>query len=341
MKRIIFSILVFLLGLGEFIFGAKVATFPALNNPFYIIVDAEQLYITDGPTINIFSLKDYKPVVKFGRAGEGPQEFTLLPRRAEGNVNIFVHRDYILANSQGKVSYFSKSGKFLSERHYNSNGLFFQPLGKQFVGEGFDQVDNITFNIRNIYDADFKKGLELYRRKSFPQPDGKDRDPFHMISPIMRVYQDKVYINDAEELKILVFDSNGKKLPDISVNYDKLPVTEGDRQNIINWYKTNINFKDYYESWKNLLKFPKYFPAIRWFNVADDKIYVLTHKKEAEKSEFYIFDIKGTFLKKIMLPLKEKDERLWYPYTIGNGKLYQLIEDEDSETWELHVTDIK
>ncbi|HLP44706.1 MAG TPA: hypothetical protein VK469_02100, partial [Candidatus Kapabacteria bacterium] len=65
------------------------------------------------------------------------------------------------------------------------------------------------------------------------------------------------------------------------------------------------------------------------------------HKKEAEKSEFYIFDIKGTFLKKIMLPLKEKDERLWYPYTIGNGKLYQLVEDEDTETWELHVTDIK
>lgn len=339
MKRIVFSILVSLV--AGFIFAEKVATFPQLNNPFYIIADSEQLYITDGPTINIFSLKDYKLIARFGRLGEGPQEFALIPRRSEGNVNIFVHRDYIMANSVGKVSYFSKNGKFMNERRYNSLGSFFQPLGKQFVGEGFDLVENKNFNIRNIYDSDFKIGLELYRRESFPQPDGKSRNPFYMISPVMRVYQDRVYINDAEELKILVFDSDGKKLPIIACDYENLPVTEAEKARIINWYKTNINFKELYERWKNDLKFPKYFPAIRWFNVADDKVYVLTYKKEGEKSEFYIFDIKGTFLKKVMLPLKEKDERLWYPYTIGNGKLYQLIEDEESEMWELYIEDIK
>ncbi len=339
MKRLVFSVIVFLF--AGFIFAEKVATFPQLNNPFYIMADEEQLYITDGPTINIFSLKDYKSIARFGRSGEGPQEFTLIPRRAEGNVNIFIHRDYIMANSQGKVSYFSKKGEFIRERRYDSSGALFQPLGNQFVGEDFDQVGNTAFNIRNIYDSNFKKGLELYRRESFPQPEGRDRNPFYMISPIMRVYQDKVYINDAEELKIHVFDGSGKKLAVISSDYDKLPVTEADRTNIMNWYKTNINFKDLYERWKSILKFPKYFPAIRWFHVTDDKVYVLTHKKEGEKSEFYIFAINGTFLKKVFLPLKEKDERLWYPYTIGNGKLFQLIENEKTEIWELYVTDMK
>jgi hypothetical protein len=41
-----------------------------------------------------------------------------------------------------------------------------------------------------------------------------------------------------------------------------------------------------------------------------------------------------------MVPLAEKDERLWYPYVIKNGKLYQLIENLDEEEWELHVTEI-
>jgi hypothetical protein len=27
----------------------------------------------------------------------------------------------------------------------------------------------------------------------------------------------------------------------------------------------------------------------------------------------------------------------YYPYTIHNGSLYQLIENEDTEEWELHV----
>ena len=42
-----------------------------------------------------------------------------------------------------------------------------------------------------------------------------------------------------------------------------------------------------------------------------------------------------------MVPLAEKDDRLWYPYVIKNGKLYQLIENSNKEEWELHVTEIK
>lgn len=341
MKRFVLSISILVFLLGGLIFAEKVASIPQLNRPFYLFVDESQLYITDGPTINIFSLKDYKQVVKFGRAGEGPQEFSLIPRRADGNVNIFIHKDYILANSQGKVSYFTKKGEYVKERRVTSNGVNFQPIGDQFAGEGFDQTDNTSYNIRNIYDSDFKRGVELFRRISFPQAEGRERNPFYMVSPVMRVYNDRVYINDAEELKIHVFDSTGKKLPVITCDYNKLPVTADDEKNIITWYKTNINFKDLYERWKGLLKFPKYFPAVRWLNVADDKVYVLTYKKEGDKSEFYIFDINGKFIKNVMLPLKEKDERLWYPYTIGNEKLYQLIENEETENWELFTVDIK
>jgi hypothetical protein len=280
-------------------------------------------------------------VKRFGKAGEGPREFTLNPRRSEGSVTIFIHPDYILANSLAKVSYFTKKGEFIKERRIEgSPGLRFQPLGNQFAGEGFTADKNITYNIRNIYDSNFQQGKELYRRTAFMQGAG-DLNPFYMVSPIMRVYQNKVFINDSEGLKIYVFDQKGDKINTITHKYDNLVITDESRKKMLNWYKTSLYFKQLYTFWKDRLKFPKYFPAIRWYHIMDNKAYVLTYKKEAEKSEFYIFDIKGKFLKKVMVPLAEKDDRLWYPYVIKNGKLYQLIEDSDEEEWELHVTVIK
>jgi len=337
------SMMVFVLicWISGFVFPEKVAVFAGVTNPFYILADDSQLYITDGPTINIYSTADYKPVKRFGRAGEGPQEFKLDPRRSAGSVFIFIHPDYILASTLDKVLYFSKKGEFIKETRTNSSAIMFRTPGKGFAGEDFLlEKNNVRYSVRCIYDSNFKKVKELYRRVSFSQPQG-DLNPFYMISPIMEVYQDRVYINDAEELTIHVFDSSGNQLPQIKYKYDKLAITNDYKNEMLNWYKTYPSFKDRYPLWKDRLKFPAYFPAIRAFNVADDKIYVLTHKKQGKNSEFIIFDIKGKFLKTLMVPMMEKDERLYYPYTIRNGKLYQLIENPDKEEWELHVTEIK
>lgn len=332
--KMFFISLFLLVGL---VFAEKSVTLPGLAVPFYIKADDTHLFITDGPTVNIYSLKDYRLVKRFGRAGEGPQEFNVNPRKSAGSVFIFLHTDYLLVNSRGKVSYFSKAGKFIKESRVNSRGTRFQPLGKQFAGEGFSRENNILYNIRNIYDSNFKRGKELYRRKAFSQLEG-DMNPFYMVSPITRVYDDKVFINDDEELKIHVFDSRGNKLSSIGCQYKKLVITDEYKKKIRHWYKTYRYFKDRYQLWKNRLKFPEHFPATRWFDVADHKIYVLTHKKKNKKSEFIILDLDGKFLKTVMVPLVEKDERLWYPYTIKNEKLYQLVENHDQEEWELHVT---
>ena len=340
MKKFI-MVFVLICWAAGFVFPGKVAVFPGLANPFYILADNSQLYITDGPVINIYSLTDYKPVKKFGRAGEGPREFKLNPRRSAGSAFIFIHPDYILANSLGKVLYFSKKGEFIKETRVNTRARRFRTLGQGFAGEEFvREKDNMRYSVRFIYNSNFKRVKELYRRQSFSQPQG-DMNPFYMVSPIMEVYRDRVYINDPEGLTIYVFDANGNQLPSIKHNYDKLVITDDYKNEMLNWYKTYPSFKDRWPQWKDRLKFPGYFPAIRWFNVIDDKIYVLTHKQENEKSEFIILDLDGKFLKKAMVPLVEKDERLWYPYTIKNDKLYQLIENPDEEEWELHVKEIK
>jgi hypothetical protein len=79
---------------------------------------------------------------------------------------------------------------------------------------------------------------------------------------------------------------------------------------------------------------------IRSFLVADDKIYVLTFKNIEGKSEFYVLDLKGTFLEKKMVPFAESEFLCAYPYAIANGTLYQLNENQDTEEWELRVTNL-
>jgi hypothetical protein len=332
--------LVLSLLLASIIFAEKVMTFPEKMRPFFIKVDDSQMYITDGPTISIYSLSDYKLLKQFGREGEGPGEFKI-PGRTGGSVAIFITRDNIVVNSIGKISYFTKHGEYIGEIPTRSVSTRFLPLGEQqFVGEAFTQENDKNYSTRNIYNDKFEKRKELYRRMSFYQPEwGGELNPFHAISPVTHIYDKKIFIG-SETDEIYVFNENGEKINSIKIGLEKLPVNENYKKGFLDFYKTNIHLKQFYELVKNRLKFPKYFPAIRLYDVVDDKIYVLTYKKQGEKSEFLIYDIKGKFLKKIMVPLAERDELLWSPYTIKNGKLYQLIENKKM-TWELHVTEIK
>ncbi len=99
--------------------------------------------------------------------------------------------------------------------------------------------------------------------------------------------------------------------------------------------------KQFFEQVKKLIDFPEYYPFIMNYHIANDMIYILTYKKEANASAFVILDINGKFINKIMLPLPEVNSLETCPYTIFNGKFYMLRFDEDSEMWNLHINDLK
>ena len=94
------------------------------------------------------------------------------------------------------------------------------------------------------------------------------------------------------------------------------------------------------------IKFPEYFPAVAAMFITGDKIYVVTFKTtplddSTDNFDVLVFDLKGKFLKKILLPVKMMDPIQFYPYTIHEGKMYQLVENEDEEAYEVHITEIK
>ena len=58
----------------------KVIPMPDLMKPQLILLDKTQMYITEDTSIFIYSLKDFKLIKKFGKRGEGPQEFIVNPQ---------------------------------------------------------------------------------------------------------------------------------------------------------------------------------------------------------------------------------------------------------------------
>jgi hypothetical protein len=53
-----------------------------------------------------------------------------------------------------------------------------------------------------------------------------------------------------------------------------------------------------------------------------------------------IFDIKGSLLKKVFLPIRAMNPEHLCPFSFYKDKFYQLIFNEETEKWELHITDI-
>ena len=286
---------------------------------------------------------------KFGGKGEGPGEFyipTELAHQKEKGLQISLRPDYLMVNSSGKLLFFSRNGDYKRMIKFKSFGFAydFVPLGKNFIAWGSaDRKSKAEYkNAVSLFQPDIHKIKEIYTC-DFPfKMSGRDAEKayfFKLDTPIYETYDNKIFItfSGIQKFEIEVFNETGEKLYTVSTDYEKIKLTDEH----IKKYKSEFKYLFKFGlEWnlKNTL-FPEYFPAIRNFSIADDKIYVLTFKKEGNKSEFIIFDLKGKLLKKIMFPVVEMNAKHFSPYSIADGKFYQIIENED-ETWELHVTPI-
>ena len=118
MKNIEPILCVFLLSVAVSIpVFAAVIELPEIINPASITVDNNHIYITDFPSVYIYSLKDCHLIKKFGRRGEGPGEwlrYALLSR----------HENYLVIGGKGKV--IVEENVLDAEQH----DVFYIPPGK-------------------------------------------------------------------------------------------------------------------------------------------------------------------------------------------------------------------
>ncbi len=332
--------IIVLMTLFTAILGAetKVVPLPDLLKPETLVLDKTQMYVTEGTSIYIYSLKDFKLVKKFGKQGAGPQEFMFSPQAGVTGLTLSVHTEDIIVNSFGKISWFTKDGKFKKELKLPYPLTYaLQPFGKNLVGLRLT-VDKVRLLSLNLYNDKLEMLKEINKRPHSFQP-GKGLRLLE-FNPVSTVYEDKLFLAWETDFVIKVVDTDINELYTIKRNEKKRKVTEDLKKKIIDYFKTAPETKDYFEYLKPF-HFPEYFPAIFSIVVTGSGIYVVTFQEdEAENDECLILDLKGKLLKRVFLPLKMSTPLIPHPYSIQEGVLYQVVENEEKEEWELHITRI-
>jgi hypothetical protein len=182
----------------------KLATLTDFMKPTYLAVDEVQFYVIEKAQVYVYSLKDFSLKKKFGKAGEGPQEFKI--GGDPDDLILFPQPDYLFFNSLGKISFFTKGGKFIKEKRTTSQIPLFQPMGSQFVGAAmlFGEDRSLSFAV-NLYNENLEKVREIHRQKMV----SRGRLQFPIIRPSFSVSDNKIILRGEGGFLVNIFDKNG------------------------------------------------------------------------------------------------------------------------------------
>lgn len=335
MKKTYLLAIILFLSCGALIFAKKIADLPHPTTAARPLVAHERLYFKERTTFYIYSMKDFSLEKKYGKEGEGPREF----KRALYWTGI--RGDTFVIQSVQRLSYFTKEGNYIKQINIRPRAPFFIPMGERFVSLGHASENGILYYSFKLYDANQERLKEVLRYKNHYQRNKSFNAILDLGDwPKYVIYDRKIFIVNQEKDSILeVFDYDGSKINTIGADLERITLTSKRAKKYDHYFKNLPGLKSYYEEHKRFIKYPRYFPKVRNFHIDNDKVYVLTYKREGPLAQFVIFDMSGKRLEEKMLPLKYRDELFLHQYTIADGKVYQLVENEETETWELHQFD--
>ncbi len=326
--------------------GKVQAVFPEPINPTQLLMDDRQIYVVDFPFIYIYSKIDFSLRTKLGGEGEGPQWFqfhrgSLVNKTAAFNVN--VRSGQLMVSSQGKVSFYSLDGTYEQEiRTNHRHDHRFCRIESKFMGLTSRRgADNLFYVKLSLYNATLKPEKNIFEFKRFSQPPNGDVNVVYDQGVVYDTTGQHIFVTAVgrEDSVIDVFDLTGKKLFSIVYPYETPVITEQDQARYLDFYRAGP-LKYIWDRFKKQIRFPSHFPGLRNFSISNGHIYVLTFKKMKGDSKLVVLDLKGNFLKKAVIPLKEKDI-YYYPYCIYQEHFYQLVENVDEEQWELEAWPIR
>jgi hypothetical protein len=304
-----------------------------------IQVDDRYIYITQQARIFIYSTEDFRLLNQFGKKGEGPREFRLSD---DNMVFLKVQPDYLLVNSVGRLSYFTKLGKYQRER-INNAGLWLAPIGDGYVG--IKRVyDNTNTRYRQLwlFNQNLKKVRMVYEEFDGIQPRLRIIEAVTWPSGIFRVHRDTIFVADKENT-IYVYNKKGIKQYEINMSFRRDRITPEVREHYLKYYREDEPYwRERWERLKDWFQFSDYLPVVQYFHVKDGRIYILSHREKDGHPLFYVMDLKGNLIKETYLPLKRGDRRVFniHPYDINRGILYQIVESEDDDGCELHTFNV-
>jgi hypothetical protein len=305
-KRILLSF--FLIVTAANLYAQKTIVLPDVQKPHQIAVDGNDLYIFDETdySLHIYTISPFALELKMGKKGEGPHEFKYLPF-------VYVQPESLVCTDFTKTVWFSKKGSVLKVKEYTdfsdfdlNSEMLLIPFKERYLRITADHGQQKRHV--HLLDSEWKTIKELYEGPFT----WRSEAPIHYRTDTL-CYKDMIFIADTRKgFHIEVFDDEGNHLQTIDKNQDVEEVLDR--------------------------------PLLHQYCVSEDKIYATTYKKENDKTEMIILDLKGNILKRLFLPLSSIQPKrgvLRYDlFTVDRGKLYELIKNEETERWELFITDL-
>ncbi len=286
----------------------KTIVLPDLQQPHQIVVDGNDLYIFDEAdySLRVYTISPLALKWKFGRKGDGPQEFKYLPF-------VYMQPESLACTDFTKIIWFSKKGEIqkamefsdLKDFDLNSEMLLI-PVKKNFLRITADhgQHERHVF----LVDSKFNTIKELYKGPFIWESNA----PVHHRTDTLSS-QGLVFVSDTlKGFHITIFDDKGNLLQTIDKNQEVEQVSDH--------------------------------PLLHQFCVSDKKIYATTYFKKDNKTEMIILDLKGKILRRLYLPLTslrpQRGVLRHDLYSVGRDKLYELVQNKETGKWELLITDL-
>ncbi len=295
MKKFIFLILVPVILIP--VYAVNIYDMPDLADPHMFTVDKDDIYISERSRVYIYKYPD-KLVRVFGKKGEGPGEFR---EYFDQGLMVSFFKGNLCVESNGRVSFFKKDGTFIGEKKTES-GHAYSSVGDNFVGIRWGVIDNFSYNRIILKSSDMNMIKVLQKKKNWYQ-EGRDINPVDVRNPRYTIMKGKIYA-ECPEGAISIFDSNGKQIGKAKSEYSRVGVSEKDKEMYHEYYRTHKYYKERYHQLKHLIKFPKHYPPVKFFDSSDGFLYVMTHVRKEGKNEIYIYDAGGKYLKKIFVKMR-------------------------------------
>jgi len=340
MKKYTALLLLVMMLINFSLYAKKLAPLPEVLSPYKIAIKNKKLIISDHKVLlHMYSMDDFTYKL-LSKKGEGPSESRIVQ-------DFWLYKNRIFSYGAKKGMYFSYDGKYINELKIVVPGLNRAcPVEENFLIYNNSNIrkKNHVSKEMSIYlyskENGFKyKKLFYFFEKQYGKTHGKPNYPLIKNYFGFIVEDGKVFVGDTYRgFSVEIFDREGKEAGKIRLYPERIKIPEA----YINTSLKRLEKDPAYQAFSNMYYtyFPDYFPDFYRFDVEDGKVYFLTYKKIDGRREMIVTDFYGKILKRSSVPWIE-DYNVHIYFAIQNEKYYYIIENQDTEEWELHVEDIK
>ena len=273
---------------------------------------------TKDSRVKVFDAKG-KFVRAFGKAGQGPGEMNqpvgiLITPENEVFVEDALNQRLAVFGLDGTFSRHISTAKALGLSGIQMDGRGLIVARSMGLGE----AGKMSMDVKT-YDKDFNPKIKLASFE-FPVSLQAKINPFSAMNLLYALDgQGGLFFGSQPGYEIKVLSLEGKPRRTIGREYDPVPITKEDKDEILALIPnvSGVNVRD-------MIQFPEYFPPFGYFVLADEgRLLVRTYEKGRAKKEYYwdVFDAEGRYIAKVPIV---HEIRLW-----RDGKAYFFVEDED------------